>query len=677
MKLYEITITIVALSIQMNCITIAHAESRPQDQKTRKAIEVVTVKGQALNGLNSSFSATEFSTNDIRFKQVRDINEMLEDVSGVSIRDYGLGGVASSTIIRGFGDGAHGGDLGVVIDGIPLNEANSHADGYVDLNVIIPLEVEQMTVYKGPVSALYGNFNRGGLLALNTRNSGNYIDMDVSGGAFDTFDAQVAIGNELSKKHNYNVAAQHFTTDGFRPQSQAKRSTVSGQTRYKLSDKLDFSVSGRFHEAQAHSAGYTTLEQFEAEPYGIDPRVKNDGTVKEFATARADLGYMINTDTKLLTYAYTTQQEFTRWFSRGGAQAVRWRQREESYDRDVYGIGASLNGVVELASYELTYVVGIERFDEQTDFQFYEDLDNRRRVSPADFNRQSTLTSNAIFTEADLSISERLNLSLGMRADRFDGDCERLGIETVQSPCEELDSVSHISPKAGLRYEVDEQLQLRASYSEGFALASGFAKFATGAQDLDVNELKQYELGLIYTPNAHLEFDVSIYDINSSNEINEVTPGEFVNFGETTRRGMEASIQWQVMERFGVRGVYGLADSEVDSNLNNELIGNEVNGVPEQTATLNFEWLATERLRLNSTLRYMGKYFINAANSDEADSYTVLDLLITYHIDDAQESKVFVRVDNVSNQVYASTVNGLGASPGSPRAVYTGVQLSF
>ncbi len=65
-------------------------------------------------------------------------------------------------VIRGFGNGGHGGDLGAVIDGIPLNEAMSHADGYVDLNVIIPLEIDSFTVLKGPVSALYGNYNRGG-----------------------------------------------------------------------------------------------------------------------------------------------------------------------------------------------------------------------------------------------------------------------------------------------------------------------------------------------------------------------------------------------------------------------------------------------------------------------------------------------------------------------------------
>ncbi|WP_286272291.1 TonB-dependent receptor [Thalassotalea hakodatensis] len=673
----KMTLAMVSISAGMSTMVLANVENELSNKESRKTIEVITVKGQALNRLNFSNSATQISTEDIRSKQVKDINELLEDVPGVSIRDYGLGGVASSTIIRGFGDGAHGGDLGVVIDGLPLNEANSHADGYADLNVVVPLEIEQVTVYKGPISALYGNFNRGGLLALETRSSGNYTDIDISGGAFDTFDAQVAVGNELNEKHNVNFAAQHFTTDGFRPQSDARRSTVSGQTRYRITEQLEFGLSGRYHDAKASSAGYTTLAQFDVDPYGIDPRVKNDGTEKEFGTARADVGYVINQDTKLLTYAYTTQQTFTRWFSRGGAQAENWRQREETYDRDVYGVGTSLNGVVRLGTFEFSYVAGLEHFNEETDFQFYEDLDNRKRVSLADFNRRSTLTSNAVFAEADLNVTESINVSLGLRADQFDGDCQRLGAETAVAPCEELESVSNVSPKASIHYNIIDSLQLRASYSEGFALASGFAKFASGAQDLEVNEIKQYEAGLFFLPSANLEFDVSLYDIQSSNEINEVAQGEFINFGQTTRKGLEASVRWKISEQFEVKGVFGQSDSEVDSNLNRGLLGKAVNGVPEQTATLMLDWFPSDRLRFNTTLRYMGEYFINTENSSSADDYTVLDLLLTYNLNVGESSKVFVRVDNVTDEVYASTVNGLGASPGAPRALYAGVQLSF
>ena len=51
----------------------------------------------------------------------------MRQVPGVELRSYGLGGVVNVITIRGFNGGAHGGDLGMVVDGIPLNEAMSHS----------------------------------------------------------------------------------------------------------------------------------------------------------------------------------------------------------------------------------------------------------------------------------------------------------------------------------------------------------------------------------------------------------------------------------------------------------------------------------------------------------------------------------------------------------------------
>src|SRR5690606_26780083 len=102
-----------------------------------------------------------FSAAQVEELNISHTQALFDQVPGMSIRKLGLAGVADNIVIRGFGGGGHGGDLGAVIDGIPLNEAMSHADGYVDFNVVVPLEVESLTVYKGPVSALYGNYNRG------------------------------------------------------------------------------------------------------------------------------------------------------------------------------------------------------------------------------------------------------------------------------------------------------------------------------------------------------------------------------------------------------------------------------------------------------------------------------------------------------------------------------------
>ncbi len=640
-------------------------------------IDVITVKGQALSPADTGFSTTVLGAEDIRRKGIVEINELLEDIPGVNLRDYGLGGVASQTVIRGFGNGTHGGDLGVVIDGIPLNEANSHADGYVDLNVVVPLEIAAFTVYRGPVSALYGNFNRGGLLALTTRAGGDYTELDVSAGSFDTFDVQAALGREVGESQRYNIAGQYYDTDGFRPQSDVTRATVSARAGFDLTDRLDIAVSARSHKTDADSAAYITFDQFERDPYGIDPRTKNDGVDKVFNTLRADIGYTLAPDLKLLTYGYGTWQDFTRWFTRGGATAPAWRQREESYQRTVFGIGTSLNGRDTVVGRPVDFVVGVEAFDESTDFVYFEDVQNRRRVNPAEFDRESTLTSVSAFAEANADLTDAITLSLGVRADRLSGDCTPLGPETGAAPCGDFDAVTNVSPKAALRAEVLPWLTLRTSYSEGFALAQGFAKFAADAQDLGVNELRQLEAGLQLTPMAGLILDLVAYRITSTNEINEILPGEFENFGETLRRGIEVSLDWQPAEQFFIQGVYTAVDSEVEENPNAALIGNQVTGVPEQSGTLTLGYYPVEDLLLSTTVRYVGSYFANAANTLEADDFTVLDLDASYRLPTRTPMRVFIAADNVTDEVYASTIFSIGASPGAPRTLRGGIQIGF
>src|SRR5687768_6622937 len=125
------------------CATGLQAQEASSDAQP---LGEVIVKGQLIRPQDSPYSTTVLSAEEIREHSYSDIDELFRLVPGMAIRDLQLGSVANSIVIRGFGNGGHGGDLGAVIDGIPLNEAMSHADGYVDLNAIIPLEIDSFTV---------------------------------------------------------------------------------------------------------------------------------------------------------------------------------------------------------------------------------------------------------------------------------------------------------------------------------------------------------------------------------------------------------------------------------------------------------------------------------------------------------------------------------------------------
>ena len=399
-------------------------------------LETVEVKGQVLEGARQAYSSTRIETDEIREKRVSDVQSLFRHVPGMDIRGLGLTGVADSIVLRGFSGGGHGGDIGFVVDGVPLNEAMSHADGYADLNVIVPLELRTMTVHKGPVSALYGNFNRAGTVALETRKGGEYREIDVSAGSFGTLDAQAVAGLRLSDTQHLNLAAQAFRSDGFRSQSKSWRGTLAGRWSIDATQDFRLTVSGRLHRADADNPSYLTREQFRHDPYGKDPGVQNDGAEKDFATLRADAQLALSPELKLLGFAYATRQDFTRWFTRPVSGV--WTQREEDYDRRVRGAGFNLNGAHPDAAMPVNWVAGVEAYRESTDYRFYDGLDFRNRVNPAVNDRNSRLDSASVFGELELPVHAWFQPVIGVRHDRFSGRCKVQGEETSTAPCERM-----------------------------------------------------------------------------------------------------------------------------------------------------------------------------------------------------------------------------------------------
>lgn len=642
-------------------------------------LESVVVKGQALRGAQAPYSSTVFDTERIRDQQVSQPQELFRWVPGMNVRNYGLGGVADVVTLRGFGGGAHGGDIGYVIDGIPLNEAMSHADGYADLNVVIPLEIDSLTVLRGPISPLYGNFNRGGVIVIDTRKTGAYRQGDFSLGSNTTGEAQVALGARLAPGQQLNVAAQTVTTEGFRPQSDAWRATLAGRWTMDVSGAVQLAVSGRVHKGESDNAAYLTPEQFAVDPYGIDPRTRNDGAAKNYGTLRADANYLIDPQLKLLTFVYTTQQDFTRYFSRAVSAnpAADWAQREETYDRSVFGAGANLNGQARVPGGALNWVGGIETFRESTDYLYFDGLDNRARLNPAIYDRTSTLNSASAFGEVEAPLHRLFKPTLGLRYDRFSGNCSRNGAETGADPCGALADIDHLSPKVGVRSDVLPQLQLRTSWSEGFALPSNFAKYALGAANVDPNVFRQTEFGVAWRPLDGLKADVAWYRLDSSQEIRTVSPGVYENYGGTRRDGLELSLDWRPLDDLHLTLAWARADSEVTGNANAALLGKRVAGVPKTMGTLGVAWAPLTGFGASAAVRDVGQYATNATNTAGYDGYTLLDLAITYTGGTASlRYRAYLRVDNALDEVYAGNVSTTFA-PGPPRTVRVGAQLDF
>ncbi|MBF5003077.1 TonB-dependent receptor [Diaphorobacter caeni] len=655
------------------------ASVHASEQESVASLPTIEIKGQTTRGAAAAYSSTELTTQDFQDAHISHPQDLLRKVPGMNVQNYNLSGVGDAIVMRGFGGGGHGGDIGVVLDGIPLNEAMSHADGYVDLNVIVPLEIQRLTVYKGPVSALYGNFNRAGLMAIETRKSEQYKEADLSLSSHATLDAQAAFGLKIDEGEHLNLAAQHYRTKGWRTQSDHDRTTLAARWSKQVSGDLEIAVSGRLHHSEGDSPGYLTGAQFATDPYGKDPRAMNDGAKKDFATLRADARYSLAPELTWLSFAYTTRQSFTRWFSRP-VSTTAWRQREENYDRAVYGAGTSLNGSHQTSLTPLKWVAGIEAFRESTDYEYFDGLDRRARVNPAISDRTSRLNSVSAFGEIDAPIHPLLQVSAGMRWDRFTGDCERNGAETGSDPCGALNRVSHGSPKFGVRSQVAPGVLFRTSWSEGFALPSTFAKYALGAASLSPNVFRQTEVGVQLKPFADLVVDLAAYRMISSDEIRNVAPGVYENYGRTRRTGVEMSALWAAHRNIDLQLAWGSAHSRVLENGNAALIGNRVAGVPRTTTTFGATWRPAPAWETTLTWRRVGRYAVNDANAAFHNGFATWDLGLSHDLP-MNGLRLYALVSNLTDKVHATSSSMIGGmqlyTPGAPRTFKVGVHARF
>ncbi len=645
----------------------------------------ITVKGEAMKDSDRSFTVNVISSDTIGSQRWENPLAILEEAPGVEARSIQSGSVADFITIRGMTSGGHGGDIGFTLDGVTMNEADGHADGYADTNVVIPLEIESLAVYKGPVSPLYGNFARGGVMAFTTRKGGEYADVHLSGGAFDSYDGQVAFGTRVGDVQ-LNGAVQGYESDGWRDNSRFSKMNSALRAAYEIGDRSEIALSLRGHGAWFEGPGNIGRDQFlnddlrhRQAPSVADQR---DGGEKRYSSQRIDFNHLINEKLKLLTFAYNTQMNLTRFESSTPNPPP--NQVERAHDREVRAVGASLNGEHRLLGIDSHWVLGAEYYDEDT----HEDqwATNARVRGAKQRDRDFTLTTTSLYGQMDLDIDPRFRPTLGFRYDDFDGSLTNLqtGITT------DLDDFARISPKFGVRSEITDNWELRASAANGFALPNSTQKFDPNI-NVDAVEFWQYEIGVNGAPSPQWYVDLAAFILDSSDEIQQVpnvTPPQFINAGESRRIGLEGEVRYYppMWNHVELSTGFGIFDSEIEKSTDPTVVGKELQRVPRYVANLGAKYSPPNGWGGSLRWRSVGPYYTNNQNTGEYEGYDVVNATVFYTMRTAQGRNVrwYMDVNNLADEVYGENISGANAqgqptsfNPRAPTNVMAGVIINF
>lgn len=646
-------------------------------------IEEIYVKGQSLKSKNSTSKVEVITTDEIKNMVVEQPLRLLEQLTGVNINAYGQGGVADEFSIRGFSSGGHGGDVAIEIDGVSLNESEGHSDGYADLNILIPLALKKISVYKGPSSALFGRFSRGGAVSLETRKGGNYSDVRLSGGSYNTFDAQYAMGKSfrIGKRENVlktNFAAQWVTTNGFIKNSDILKGNVNGRIAYQISNKSEIALSVLGHKSDYHSPGYLTVDYYYA---NFDKRrnypqeyYQNDGGGKTFVSEKLDFNHKVSDNVKLLLFGYAVQQDFSRIRKpRYFAEA----QRGEFYKRNVYATGGSLNGNSHFADRDFNWITGFEFYNEDTHEERW-NTSYRKKINQVR-DRDYNINSFSAYAQGEWDVHQFFKPSVGIRFDTFAGRFNN-DDPNVENFTKKFSGLSHFSPKLGFRSHLVQDFDFRVNVSNGFSLPDddySTLKYDKNARVRPV-ELWQYEAGFSYNNEKNFFFDITGYLVHSSREIYEnLVTGELLNTGKTRRSGIEVGTKWSVINGLILRGNFTYTDSKI---LVGDDVGNKVGRVPQTVLHLGVNYISPVGLGTDIGFRNNSDYYTSNNNDYKDGGYKLVNFKIFYNFDKLflNKGNVFIAVNNLFNEKYAAVVFGKSTISAAPeRNVSVGVNYSF
>ena len=246
-------------------------------------------------------------------------------------------------------------------------------------------------------------------------------------------------------------------------------------------------------------------------------------------------------------------------------------------------------------------------------------------------------------------LDDRLQLIVGARYQ--DIDTKNLHKNTAYSE-------DKVSPSLGIVVKpFGESLSLYASYVEGLSEGVDISDItyptATNkGETLAPFQTEQYEVGAKYQAGKWLN-TLALFQIEKPNVYQDTITNEVKDDAETRSRGVEWAVSGEVVNGLNLMANVAYTEAEITKALANE--GNTVYGVPEWTASLGLDYAIpfVDGLNVNTRINYVGKQYMNNANSLELPDYTIVDVGARYKTQLGGVNTTFLaNVDNVTDKKY-------------------------
>ncbi len=628
------------------------------------------------------------------FQPKVNLSEALNRVPGISVQNRQNYAQDLQVTSRGFGSRAQFGVRGVrlIADGVPA----TMPDGAGQAATFSLGSADRIEVMRGPFASLYGNAS-GGLIQIFTADGPPVPEIGGEFWAGSYGSARLALRPAgQSGPVNYIGDFSRFTTDGYRDHSATTRDHQNARLRIRLDDgsKLSF-VANALNQADTQDPLGLTRAQVESNPRQADPVATTFNTRKSIGHAQLGAAWdkRLADGDSLQVSIHGGERDVRQFLALSGA-AITSSGGVVTLERVFSGIGLRWARNTELGGSPLMLSAGAE----------LDRMAERRRGYVNTGGVQGALRrdeddevfSTGAYVQGEWRFAERWSASAGLRMSRVSVSFDDHFIVAGNGNDSGEVKFSATNPVAGLLFRATPNLNLYASYGRGFETPT-LAELAYRPVGLGPNfalrpaRSKQFELGAKATLFGRSRLNLALFTIETRDEIvvNSAIGGRttFKNASRTARDGVELSWDFPL----NVNTSLYLSAARVDARFKEGFTstgpvraGNFLPAVPRDVFYAEATWRhPASGFALAFDVRRSSKLYVDDANSDAAESYTLANLRAGFE-QSGRGWKVseFMRIENVFDRKYVGSVivadgNGRFFEPSPRRNGIAGVSATI
>lgn len=562
-------------------------------------------------------------------------------------------------------------------------------DGETSIEDIDISLIDRVEILKGTNSSIYGA-GLGGTVLLHAQKadfSKTSLSSDFFVGSFG-LRRNVVSFKTGNANGNFNLTYTNFHTDGYRENNQTDRQSIGLTGQFASGEKTTIAILANYIKLKAFIPSSIDFNTFKNNPRAAAPTWLRSKGYEDYQKGLFGVSiahqFTDNLQNTLSLFSTFRNSDEPRPFN---------FLREKSFS---YGFRNRLNFYPQIKDFKPIFMLGTEYFSEFYAWGTYQN--NNQILGNALSDQEEKRNYLNIFTQADLPLTQKIMLSLGLNfndtdyryIDLFAGDGKNLsgnyGFKKM------------ISPRLAINYKLTENQSIHANLSHGFSPPTlSETLLPSGA----INPNIQPEDGYTYEIGSRgnllknkLFYDIAIYSMQIRNLLVARRTGDDafvgVNAGKTQHNGLEINLNYQAMQddkalvsHLFFFTNYTLADYKFKEFIDgdNNFSGNMLTGTPKHTFNAGLDANSRLGFYTNLNFQFVDRMPILDNNTLFSEAYQVANAKLGWQkkLFNQLNINIFTYINNLFDVKYASMllINAAGTPTALPRYFYPALPRNY